>query len=71
MVGLAAGPPPLVFTLGSLAVAAPGSFYGEAVAIARQIGMRAVLLTGGAPVVSAEHGANAAAVAIEASLETY
>jgi UDP:flavonoid glycosyltransferase YjiC (YdhE family) len=43
---LAAGPPPLVFTLGSFAVHAPGNFYAEAAAAARQLGQRAVLLTG-------------------------
>jgi UDP:flavonoid glycosyltransferase YjiC (YdhE family) len=43
---LAAGPPPLVFTLGSFAVYAPGDFYEEAAAAARKLGVRAVLLTG-------------------------
>lgn len=43
---LAAGPPPLVFTLGSFAVHAPGNFYAEAAATARRLGQRAVLLTG-------------------------
>ena len=43
---LAAGPPPLVFTLGSFAVHAPGNFYAEAAEAARQLGQRAVLLTG-------------------------
>lgn len=43
---LAAGPPPLVFTLGSFAVHAPGNFYAEAAAAARALGQRAVLLTG-------------------------
>lgn len=43
---LAAGPPPLVFTLGSFAVYAPGDFYREAAAAARKLGVRAVLLTG-------------------------
>jgi UDP:flavonoid glycosyltransferase YjiC (YdhE family) len=43
---LAAGPPPLVFTLGSFAVYAPGNFYAEAAAAARRLGQRAVLLTG-------------------------
>ena len=40
------GPPPLVFTLGSFAVRAPGSFYEESLKAARDLGMRAVLLTG-------------------------
>ena len=43
---LAVGPPPLVFTLGSFAVYAPGDFYKEAAAVARKLGLRAVLLTG-------------------------
>jgi UDP:flavonoid glycosyltransferase YjiC (YdhE family) len=43
---LAAGPPPLVFTLGSFAVHAPGDFYREAAETARLLGRRAVLLTG-------------------------
>lgn len=43
---LADGPPPLVFTLGSFAVHAPGNFYAEAAAAARRLGQRAVLLTG-------------------------
>jgi rhamnosyltransferase subunit B len=43
---LAAGPPPLVFTLGSLVVNSPGSFYHESVGAARRLGMRAVLLVG-------------------------
>jgi len=43
---LAEGPPPLVFTLGSFAVYAPGDFYEEATATARMLGARAILLTG-------------------------
>ncbi len=43
---LAKGPAPLVFTLGSFAVYAPGNFYAEAAAAARRLGQRAVLLTG-------------------------
>lgn len=43
---LAVGPPPLVFTLGSFAVYAPGDFYEEAAATAKRLGRRAVLLTG-------------------------
>ena len=39
---LAAGPPPIVFTLGSSAVALPGKFFEAA----RALGMRAILLTG-------------------------
>jgi rhamnosyltransferase subunit B len=43
---LAAGPPPLVFTLGSLIVNSPGSFYRESAEAARILGKRAVLLVG-------------------------
>lgn len=44
---LSAGDPPLVFTLGSFAIHAPGAFYETSLAIARQLGRRALLLTGG------------------------
>lgn len=44
---LAAGPPPVVFTLGSSAVGAAGRFYHESVDAVRRLGVRAVLLTGG------------------------
>jgi UDP:flavonoid glycosyltransferase YjiC (YdhE family) len=40
------GPPPLVFSLGSVAVASAGNFYSEAMAASRALGKRAVLLTG-------------------------
>jgi rhamnosyltransferase subunit B len=43
---LDSGDPPIVFTLGSSAVGAPGSFYEESVAAARAIGRRAILLVG-------------------------
>lgn len=43
---LEAGPAPLVFTLGSLIVNSPGSFYRESLLAARQLGRRAVLLVG-------------------------
>lgn len=43
---LRTGPPPLVFTLGSLIIHSPGSFYRESVAAARRLGYRAVLLVG-------------------------
>ncbi len=43
---LADGPAPLIFTLGTFAVKAPTRFYETAAAIARRLGMRAVLLTG-------------------------
>lgn len=45
---LAAGPPPVVFTLGSTAVRNPGSFYEESAAAAKALGKRAVIL-GSAP----------------------
>jgi len=45
---LADGPAPLVFTLGSLVTACPRDFYRESADLARALGMRAVLLTGGA-----------------------
>ena len=41
-----AGDPPIVFTLGSSAVGAPGSFYEESIAAARALGRRAILLVG-------------------------
>ena len=43
---LAAGPPPVVFTLGSSAVAYAGSFFYESLAAIEKLGIRAVLLTG-------------------------
>jgi len=43
---LQAGPPPIVFTLGSLAVLTPGNFYTEGAAAAKQLGYRVVLLVG-------------------------
>jgi len=46
---LDAGPPPVVFTLGSAAVMAAGSFYQESVRAVRRLGIRAVLLTGADP----------------------
>ena len=44
---LSAGPPPVVFTLGTSAVAAAGRFYEESVDAVGRLGIRAVLLTGG------------------------
>ena len=44
---LDAGPPPVVFTLGSSAVAAAGRFYEESLEAARCLRARVVLLTGG------------------------
>ena len=46
---LAAGPPPLVFTLGSAAVMAAGDFYEQSARAAELIGERAVLLVGNNP----------------------
>ena len=43
---LCRGDPPLIFTLGSFAVASAGRFYAEAAAAARALGKRALLLTG-------------------------
>jgi rhamnosyltransferase subunit B len=43
---LAAGPPPVLFTLGSSAVTHPGTFYSESIAAAQRLGVRAILLTG-------------------------
>jgi UDP:flavonoid glycosyltransferase YjiC (YdhE family) len=44
---LAAGEPPVVFTLGTSAVGAAGRFYHESAAAVAKLGVRAVLLTGG------------------------
>ncbi len=44
---LDAGPPPLVFTLGSAAVFDPGDFYEQSARAAEMLDMRAVLLVGG------------------------
>lgn len=46
---LDAGPPPVVFTLGSSAVEDAGAFYEHSVAAAEQLGRRAVLLVGKNP----------------------
>lgn len=43
---LAAGDPPVVFTLGSFAPEVAGEFYDQSLAAARALGHRAVLLTG-------------------------
>src|SRR4029450_1378764 len=44
---LGEGPPPIVFTLGTSAVANAGRFYHESAEAARRLGLRAILLTGG------------------------
>ncbi len=46
---LAAGEPPVVFTLGSAAVLAAGNFYEESARAAIKMGVRAVLLIGNDP----------------------
>jgi rhamnosyltransferase subunit B len=46
---LNAGPPPVVFTLGSAAVLDAGSFFEESARAAQRIGVRAVLLVGTDP----------------------
>src|SRR5271165_2943543 len=46
---LAAGPPPLVFTLGSAAVMAAGDFYEQSAGAVEQLGQRAILLVGNEP----------------------
>lgn len=46
---LSAGPPPVLFTLGSSAVTHPGTFFRESLKAAEEAGMRAVLLTGPVP----------------------
>jgi UDP:flavonoid glycosyltransferase YjiC (YdhE family) len=46
---LDAGPPPIVFTLGTSAVAQAGTFYEESAEAAVMLGRRAVLLTGKDP----------------------
>ncbi len=43
---LAAGPPPVVFTLGSAAVQAAGNFFAESAKVAHLLRQRAVLLVG-------------------------
>ena len=46
---LAAGPPPVVFTLGSAAVGAAGAFYEHSITAVERLGLRAVLLVGTDP----------------------
>lgn len=50
---LAVGPPPVVFTLGSSAVMAPGQFFEESMKAAQRLGVRAVLLVGAQSTASA------------------
>lgn len=49
---LTSGHAPIVFTLGSLAVVAPGTFYETAAAVAASLGRRAVMLAGDAAIPS-------------------
>jgi UDP:flavonoid glycosyltransferase YjiC (YdhE family) len=68
---LDAGEPPIVFTLGSSAVGAPGAFYDESTRAAEALGRRAVLLVGkygGAPTGPRARGVFAAAYAPHAAL---
>jgi len=46
---LSAGPPPIVFTLGSAAVLNAGDFYQQSAEAIRQLNLRAVLLVGNDP----------------------
>ncbi len=43
---LAAGEPPIVFTLGSAAVSQPGTFYEESLKAVQRLGVRAIMLDG-------------------------
>lgn len=52
---LADGPPPLLFTLGSLAIHAPGAFYETSAAAATRLGLRAILLVGDHAVAANAH----------------
>jgi UDP:flavonoid glycosyltransferase YjiC (YdhE family) len=46
---LNAGPPPVIFTLGSSAAYAPGPFYEESAEAIKALGLRAILLVGNSP----------------------
>jgi len=46
---LKAGPPPVVFTLGSSAVGAAGNFYSESLQVVKRLRIRAIFLTGAHP----------------------
>ncbi len=62
---LASGTPPVVFTLGTSAVAVAGSFYEESLAAARRLGMRAVLMVGNDPANRPRASLGADAIAVE------
>lgn len=59
---LTAGPPPLVFTLGSAAVHDPGDFYIQSLQAARALGRRAALLVGPGGDITIADGPDAIAV---------
>ncbi len=59
---LAAGPPPVVFTLGSAAVNIADDFYIESLKAARLLGVRAVLLVGPDGELDVADGADAIAI---------
>lgn len=59
------GPPPIVFTLGSLMVWTPGNFYLEGAIAAQQLGYRSVLLMGKAAREIASHQLPEGAIAID------
>jgi len=52
---LAAGPPPLVFTLGTAMIRRPGAFFEESLRIVRRLGRRAVFVVGNEGVVPPGH----------------
>lgn len=62
---LDAGPPPVVFTLGSSAVGAAGPFYAESAKAAARLGVRAVMLVGVDPRNRAAAGAPAHLIEVE------
>jgi len=64
---LAAGPPPIVFTLGSSAVGLPGAFFRESAFAAASLGRRAVLLVGRHPENQPREPLPAGVIAVEAA----
>ncbi|MEB3827058.1 glycosyltransferase [Phormidium sp. CCY1219] len=62
---LAAGEPPIVFTLGSLFVWTPGNFYLEGAKAAAQLGYRSVLLMGQAAHTLSRHELPEGAIAVD------
>ena len=55
---LDAGPPPIIFTLGSSAVMNPGDFFRESAEAARRLGRRALLLGASPAFGASEHGSD-------------